>query len=63
MSLTIKIKDDLCIGCGVCSAMCEDIFMIDEESGLATVVSQNTENTKLLEEIIDTCPVNAISIA
>ncbi len=63
MSLTIKINDELCIGCGVCSAMCEDVFMIDEESGLATVVSQNTENKKLLEEIIDTCPVNAISIA
>lgn len=61
MSLTIKINEDICIGCGVCSAMCEDIFIIDEESGLAKVVSQHVDNKELLEEIIDTCPVNAIS--
>ena len=62
MNLTIKINDDLCIGCGVCSAMCSDIFMMDDESGLATVISQTIEDKELLEEIIDTCPVNAISI-
>lgn len=59
--MTIKINEDICIGCGVCSAMCEDIFIIDEESGLAKVVSQHVDNKELLEEIIDTCPVNAIS--
>ncbi len=63
MSLIIKVNDNVCIGCGVCSAMCEDVFIIDEESGLAKVVSHNTDNTELLKEIIDTCPVNAISIA
>ncbi len=63
MSLTIKINDNICIGCGVCSAMCEDVFAMDEESGLAKVVSQDIKNKELLDEIIDTCPVNAISIA
>lgn len=62
MPLTVKINDNLCIGCGVCSAMYSDIFMMDDESGLATVISQTIENEELLEETIDTCPVNAISI-
>jgi len=42
--------------------MDEEIFVMDEESGLAKVRSQNIKNKELLEEIIDTCPVNAISI-
>ncbi|MDD4526764.1 MAG: ferredoxin [Candidatus Margulisbacteria bacterium] len=60
--MTIIINDQLCIGCGVCAAMDEEIFVMDEESGLAKVRSQNIKNKELLEEIIDTCPVNAISI-
>ncbi len=62
LSLNILVNDSLCIGCGVCAAMCEDVFIIDEESGLAKVVSQKISK-ELLEEIIETCPVNAIYLA
>jgi ferredoxin len=61
-SLNIIINEDNCIGCGVCVAMNEDVFILDEESGIAKILSENN-NEMLLKEIIDTCPVNAISLA
>jgi ferredoxin len=59
--LHIKIDHDKCIGCGVCVAMCDKCFALNEENGLAISISPNCENEALLSEIIETCPVMATS--
>ena len=58
----IKINEDLCIVCGTCEAMCPDVFKI--ENGKAKVYSENCKDCEdcKLDEIVSSCPVNAITV-
>lgn len=58
--LTIKINMDDCIGCGVCAQLSPETFVLDENEGKASVVSQ--ELTTSAKEAVDSCPVSAISV-
>ena len=54
-----RVKQELCVGCGLCASMNPEVFQMDE-NGLATAVKE-TEDETLLQESIDSCPVSAIS--
>ena len=53
--MIIRINLNDCIGCGVCSHVCPENFALDDEKGLAYVISQ--DYTPLVKEAIDSCPV------
>lgn len=56
----IKINEDLCIGCGACESMCSKVFKI--EGGKSKVISEDCEGCGCdVEDVVDACPVNAIS--
>lgn len=56
----IKVNEDLCIGCGACESMCPKVFKV--EDGKSKVISENCENCGCeSEEVVDACPVSAIS--
>jgi ferredoxin len=57
--MSIKVNQDLCIGCGACVATCTDVFKLGE-SGKAEVVSQN--NVECAKNAASVCPVQAISV-
>ncbi|MGI6443169.1 MAG: ferredoxin [Synergistaceae bacterium] len=57
--MIIRINLNDCIGCGVCSHVCPENFALDDEKGLAYVISQ--DYTPLVKEAIDSCPVSAIA--
>ena len=57
--MSVKINLDDCIGCGVCSQLCPEVFKLDENEGKAMVISQ--DNLGLAEEAVDSCPVSAIT--
>ena len=52
----IKIDEEKCIGCGACESMCEEGFEI--VGGVAKLKNKNAEG---INEVIDVCPVSAIS--
>jgi ferredoxin len=54
--MPIKINDD-CIGCGTCSAICEEVFEMDGPK--AKVLKQI--DTPCVDEAIESCIVQAIS--
>ena len=57
--MTIEIKKDLCIGCGLCATTCQENFMLDKD-GKAMVANQEIkEHTK---QTAEDCPVGAIKI-
>lgn len=59
----VKVNQDLCIGCGACQAIADDIFEIDD-TGLATV-KNDTVAQELEEDVIDAsegCPTSAIVV-
>lgn len=57
--MSIKVDQDLCIGCGACAATCTDVFKLGE-SGKAEVISQ--DNTECAKTAAGGCPVQAISV-
>ncbi len=59
--MKVQVDQDLCIGCGTCELMCSQCFQL--EDGKAQVMSDNCENVDCdIQEVIDSCPVEAISI-
>ena len=57
--MSVKRNLDDCIGCGVCSQLCPEVFKLDENEGKAMVISQ--DNLGLAKEAVDSCPVSAIT--
>lgn len=57
----IKVNHDVCIGCATCEGIAPDYFKVDD--GLANVVKDySEEDSDLIEEAINNCPVQAISV-
>lgn len=57
--MSIKVNQDLCIGCGACIATCADVFKLGE-SGKSEVISQS--NVDCAKTAAVGCPVQAISV-
>jgi len=56
------VNQETCIGCGTCESVCPAVFKIDG-GGKAQVQEADYEaNKDCIQESIDTCPVNAISL-
>lgn len=59
--MKLKVNQDVCIGCGACAAIADDVFEIDD-TGLATTIVDEVPE-KSIEDAIDAkegCPVYAI---
>lgn len=59
--MKLVVDKDICIGCGACSAICPDVFEIDDEGLAVSIVDEVPEECN--EDAIDAkegCPVNAI---
>ncbi len=59
--MKLKVLDDVCIGCGACQAICEDVFEINDE-GIAFVKVDEIPEEKYDEanDAKEGCPVGAI---
>lgn len=62
MTKKIVINQDLCIGCNTCASLNPDIFELDSTTFKAKVKQQPTEITPEILSVVNSCPVNAISI-
>jgi ferredoxin len=60
--LTPKVDPDLCIGCGLCSEICPEVFEMGDD-GLAHVIDAGgCEAAGCCEEAAESCPTSAISL-
>ncbi len=58
-----KVDKDTCIGCGVCPAVCPEVFKMDSDGQAVAYVSPVPgEFEESAEEAADSCPVSAIHI-
>lgn len=55
----LKVDQEKCIGCGTCVSLCEACFKLNE-GGKAEVVANECSDCNL-QEVVDSCPVKAIS--
>ena len=49
-----------CIGCQYCVHVAPNTFIVEEEYGKSKAVRQDGDNINLINEAIDTCPVDCI---
>lgn len=58
-----KVNKDVCIGCGACQAIAENVFTIDSDGLAKAIVDVVKEEDK--EDAIDakdSCPTGAITV-
>lgn len=56
----VYVDEVVCIGCKHCSHVARNTFYIEPDYGRARVVRQDADPQDLVQEAIETCPVNCI---
>ena len=56
----IWVDEAVCIGCQYCVHVATNTFIVDEDLGRSRVIRQNGDNLEIVQEAIDTCPVDCI---
>lgn len=60
MSRIVYIDEEECIGCGSCEEICPEVFKLNEETEKAEFIKPEGSPEELIEEAIETCPVECI---
>ena len=56
----VWVDESACIGCKYCVHVANNTFIIDQEYGRSRAIRQDGDSLEILQEAIDTCPVDCI---
>ena len=56
----VWVDESRCIGCQYCVHVATNTFIVDEDYGRSRAIRQDGDNMDILQEAIDTCPVDCI---
>ena len=56
----VWVDERKCIGCTYCSSVATNTFSMEPEQGRARAFRQDGDSEELIQEAIDTCPVDCI---
>ena len=56
----VYVDETTCIGCKHCAHIAPNTFYIEPDYGRSRVIRQDGESEELVQEAIDTCPVDCI---
>lgn len=58
------VDKDLCVGCGLCEAICPKVFKMND-SGVAEAVETELDNSTVedIKNVQQQCPVEAITVS
>jgi len=56
----VWVDESKCIGCTYCSSVASNTFVMHPDQGRARAIRQDGDNNNLIQEAIDTCPVDCI---
>lgn len=63
MPKKVTLDKDLCISCGVCNAICPEVFDWDDDGKMKPLVDEvPAEFEGAVQEAADACPTGAISV-
>tara|TARA_B100001989_G_scaffold31766_1_gene18885 strand:+ start:340 stop:555 length:216 start_codon:yes stop_codon:yes gene_type:complete len=56
----VWVDNESCIGCQYCVHVASNTFIVEEEYGYSRAIRQDGDDIELINEAIDTCPVDCI---
>ena len=56
----VWVDEEECIGCQYCVHVASNTFIVAEEKGKSRAIRQDGDSPELIQEAIDTCPVDCI---
>ena len=56
----VWVDESACIGCQYCVHVASNTFIVDEDLGRARVIRQNGDDLEVVQEAMDTCPVDCM---
>ena len=56
----VWVDESECIGCQYCVHVATNTFFVDEDYGRARVIRQNGDDLEVVQEAMDTCPVDCM---
>ena len=56
----VWVDESRCIGCKYCVHVATNTFVVDEDHGRSRAIRQDGDNLDIIQEAIDTCPVDCI---
>ena len=56
----VWVDESACIGCQYCVHVATNTFFVDENYGRARVIRQNGDTLEVVQEAMDTCPVDCM---
>ena len=56
----VYVDEITCIGCKHCAHVARNTFFIEEDYGRSRVIRQDGDGEEIVQEAIDTCPVDCI---
>ena len=56
----VWVDEAACIGCQYCVHVATNTFIVDEDLGRARVIRQNGDDLEVVQEAMDTCPVDCM---
>ena len=56
----VWVDESLCIGCTYCGCVATNTFAMEPDLGRARAIRQDGDSTELIQEAIETCPVDCI---
>jgi len=62
MAQKVLLDKDECVACGTCVEICPEVFKMDEENDTVDVILETGGPEDLIQECIDSCPVQCISL-
>jgi len=61
MAKKVVLDADECVACGTCVEICPEVFKMEEGDDAAQVIKATGGPEDLIQESIDSCPVQCIS--
>ena len=63
MAKKVLLNSDACIGCGVCNAVCPEVFDWDDEGKMIAIMEEiPAELEDVVESAANDCPTGAIEV-
>ena len=56
----VWVDEPVCIGCRYCAHVASNTFVVEPDWGRSRAIRQDGDSTALIQEAIDTCPVDCI---